>query len=374
MIQFDPEFLDKVKYETPFFIFSKKKIINNYKTFEKLFPKAHIFYAMKANFEPEILKILSDEGSGFEVASMYELDMLKAAKVPPEKIIYGTSVKPLSHIKSFHEYGVTKFAFDSLGELEKIAAAAPGASVYVRTIVNDSASVFKFSEKFGTDMRHIAGLLHTAADLGLDPYGISFNVGSQSSNLKAWGDAICELVPIIKELDEAGIRIKAINIGGGFPCQYGSSQIVPELIDIAEYTASCLKKLPYEVDVMMEPGRGIVGNTGLLITSVIARVQKDHNTWLFLDAGVFNALFEALAYQGSTRYPISCTRTKYDVGEKLFALAGPTGDSTDIITREALLPKDIDVGDRVIIHNVGAYTLTASSNFNGFPKPSVYYI
>ncbi|MES3032152.1 MAG: type III PLP-dependent enzyme [Patescibacteria group bacterium] len=374
---FDNSSLEKLSlaHETPFFLFSKQKIIDKLHKFKKCFPGSIIHYAMKANSEPEVLKILFDTGSSFEVASKYELDLLKAIKIPPDKIVYGTSVKPASHIKEFYNYGVDRFAFDSFSELEKISANAPGSRVYVRTIANDSGSVFKFSEKFGIEKENIIPLLKRAVELGLKPYGISFHVGSQASNLKAWGNALELLRPIVEKLKKEDINIEVINIGGGFPCNsYASSGQIFSLEEIAEFTLKQYKKFPPHLKLMLEPGRGIIADTSVLITSVIAKIERKERTWIFLDAGVYNALFEAMAYQGSTRYKINSLRLSNDSGEAMFSLAGPTGDSPDIIAREVLLPKDVEIGDKLLIHDVGAYTLTASSRFNGFPKPPVYFV
>lgn len=372
--EFDPQFLESLSYETPFFLFSKKKILENYNAFRKLFPRPSIHYAMKANSEPGVLKILSDAGSGFEVASKHELDMLKKIKVLPKKIIYGTSVKPISHIKEFFDYGVDRFAFDSFPEVEKIASVAPGSRVYVRTIANDSGSVFKFSEKFGADPASIIPLLLRAKALGLHPYGISFHVGSQASDAEAWASVLGILRSIIQDLKGMGIVLDMLNLGGGYPCKYLSSENVPSLEEIAQHTKKQYEKLPYRPKLLLEPGRGIIADAGILVVSVIARVERRGSTWLFLDAGCYNGLFEAMAYQGSTRYPITSMRKIGDGGESLFELAGPTGDSPDVITREALLPQDIEVGDKLIFHNAGAYSVVMANRFNGFPKPSVYYI
>lgn len=371
---FEVEFLQTLKYQTPFFLFSRKKIITNYQKFKNLFPKSTIHYAMKSNSETEVLKILKDAGSSFEVASTFELDMLKKIKVPPRKMIYGTSVKPSSGIKEFYAFGVNRFAFDSFPELEKIASNAPGVKVYVRVVVNDTGSVFKFSGKFGTDSANVVPLLLHARELGLHPYGISFHVGSQASDPKAWGNAIEGLLPIIKELKKRDIKINVLNLGGGYPCKYISAENAPTLEEIAHYTLEQYKKIRPKPKLILEPGRGIIADTAVLVTSVIARVERMGSTWLFLDAGVYNGLFEAMAYQGSTRYPIEGMRSVGDAGEMLFALAGPTGDSPDIITREAMLPQDIEVGDKLIIHHIGAYSLTTTSPFNGFPKPDVYFV
>ena len=371
---FSPESIAQYPHGTPFFLFSIDEIKRKYKEFEKYFPGAEIRYAMKANAEPELLETLRDLGSGFEVASKHELEMLEKVQVAPERIIYGTSVKPAEHIAEFAKYGVDTFACDAQSELEKIAAHAPGAKVYIRILVDDAGSVFKFSEKFGTELSNAVPLLLRAKELGLVPYGISFHVGSQASNPKAWAHALATVAPIMEELKQLGITLEILNIGGGFPCAYASAEEQISLEEIAEHTLEAYKKLPYQPKLILEPGRGIVAATAVLVAHVIGRVERREHTWLFLDVGVYGGLFETMAYQGSTRYRVTSMRPSYNAGEAQFAIAGPTGDSPDVITREALLPADIDVGDQLIFHDVGAYSLVAISPFNGLPKPHVYFI
>jgi ornithine decarboxylase len=366
--------ISALTHETPYFLISKHTLLERFGDFRQLFPGASIHYALKANSEPEILRLLADAGAGFEAASRYELELLRTIGIAPDRIIYGTSIKSTSHIVAFRDYAVDRFACDSLAELEKIAAVSPGARVYVRLSVNDAGSVFKFSEKFGTDKASAVSLLRQAKSLGLQPYGLSFHVGSQARNASAWANALADVRDVMRDLERTNIRIEALNIGGGFPCQYASSETVPSLAEIADCLYSHLDTLPYRPQLILEPGRGIVAEAAVLVASVIGRVRRGEHSWLFLDAGVYNGLFEAMAYQGSTRYPIDSVRLSNASGEALFALAGPTGDSPDIITREALLPRDIDVGDRLIIRNAGAYSLSVTSTFNGFPKPPVYLV
>ena len=266
------------------------------------------------------------------------------------------------------------FFFDSYLELEKIAAVAPGSKVYVRMIANDAGSVFRFSEKFGTAKENIVPLLERARDLGLHPYGISFHVGSQASNPKAWAEAIENLRQPIEHLQKVGIELETLNLGGGFPCMYASTEAEITLQEIAENAFESFNKLPYKPKIIVEPGRGIIATTAILVATIVGKVERSESTWLFLDAGVYDALYEAMAFQGSTRYRVTTLRPSYSAGETLYALAGPTGDSADIITREALLPRDVAVGDKLVFHDVGAYSLVVSSRFNGFPKPSLYLI
>jgi ornithine decarboxylase len=371
---FDSETLVQLRHETPFFVFSKEKIVNTIREFNECFPNADVHYAMKADAEEEVLRAVMDAGGGFEVASAHELELLKKINVPPEKIFYGTSVKAESHIKAFKDYGVDIFAFDSFSELEKIASIAPGSRVYVRTDVNDSGSIYRFSEKFGTEKENIVPLLVRAQELGLQPYGISFHVGSQASNPLAWARAIGGLHEVFDELKKQGIQIEVLNLGGGFPCMYASTEIEITLKEIADATLEEYAKLPYQPRIVVEPGRKIVADAAVLVTTVISRVERAEHTWLFLDAGVYNGLFETLSYQGSMRYRVSSMRKSYSTGESMFALAGPTGDSWDVMSRETLLPQDIDVGDKLIFHTVGAYNLVMVGRFNGFPKPAVYYV
>lgn len=371
---FDAKKLEGLQHETPFFVFSKSALKARYHEFKKLFPDSTIFYAMKADAEKEVLQTLAEAGSGFEAASVHELRLLKALDIPAERIIYGTSVKPASHIKEFHEYGVNRFAFDSISELEKIAAIAPKARVYVRVSVNDTGSVYRFSEKFGTVPENIVPFLSRAKELGLEHYGISFHVGSQAGNREAWANAITGLTPVLKHLDELGLRIEILNIGGGYPSEYASSEEHIALEEIAASVHTALKKLPYQPHIVLEPGRAMVAESAVLVASVIGRVERIEHTWLFLDAGVYNGLFESLAYQGSIGYRVSSIRGNGDAGEAVFALAGPTGDSWDVVSREAHLPADIAVGDKLIFHNTGAYNLVMVGRFNGFPKPDVHFI
>lgn len=374
--EFNQRVLQDLKQSTPCFVFSRQRILANLKEFRALFPGSEIYYAMKANSEREVLRTLAEAECGFEVASVPELESVQQIGVPANRIIYGTVVKPACDIKRFYEYGVEKYAFDSLSELEKIAATAPGSKVFVRVAVNDASSVFKFSEKFGTAIENAAPMLQRAKQLGLQAYGLSFHVGSQASDPRSWAAAIDDASEAIRRCQQIGIDIEILNIGGGFPCNYASNEHSINLRDIAAYTLSRYNELPCRPKLVIEPGRAIVATAAVLVTKVIAKIERNRNntTWLFLDAGVYNALFEAMAFQGAIRYRIQNLAGSDGANEIPFGLAGPTGDGLDVIAREALLPELIDVGDRLVVHDVGAYTLALASRFNGFAKPAVHFV
>lgn len=360
-------------YPTPFFYTSKNILDTNYKTFAHLFRNSEVYYAIKANSDSKILAHLDRLGSGFEAASYYEIEQLLDVGVDPHKIIYGTSVKSISHIKQAAAAGVTRFAADSREEVDKIADYAPGSRVFIRARVNDADSVFAFSERFGAPIEVVKGLVMHAKHRGLKTYGISFHVGSQATHAERWADAIRALTPTIERLDVEGIRLEMIDIGGGFPVIYSNHKELPHLREIAQLTHEALHKLPYELKIVLEPGRGMIATSTVMVSEVISRTIRNGKVWLVLDGGIYNGLYEAMIHQGSTQYDVHpAVDVEGEVEYLSSVLTGPTGDSLDIIARDVLLPAFINIGDKLIFENAGAYTVTMASPFNGFPKPALH--
>jgi ornithine decarboxylase len=362
-----------LNHPTPFFLTSREILKKNYEMFTGLFDNAEIYYALKANSDPKVLAYLDSLGCGFEAASAYEIEILLNLGVLPHKIIYGTSIKPASHITASFEAGVNRFAADSKEELDKIAEHAPGSKVFVRTIVDDSGSVFMMSERFGTPAKAVKDLVLYARQLGLKTYGISFYVGSQAANEDMWAGGVRTVKPIIEELLREGVTLEVLNIGGGFPVHYDNHQDAPELKQIVKRIHNALHELPYIPKIIMEPGRGIVATSTVLVAEIMARNDRGGKPWLCLDAGIYNALYEAMIHQGSTKYPIRPLNPPTEpTGVEDFTLAGPTGDSLDIISRNVILPAYMNVGDRLVFEHTGAYSVALASRFNGFPEPRLY--
>lgn len=372
----EPEILQHARllnYETPFFFTRRELLKQNYESFTGLFDNVEIYYALKANSEPTILTYLNQLGCGFEAASAFEIKLLLDLGIDPKKIIYGTSIKPADHIAQAYKWGINRFAADSKEEIEKIAQCAPGAKIFVRTIVDDTGSVFMMSVRFGAPATAVQELLLYARELGLKIYGISFYVGSQAKHANMWAKGVQTVRPIIEALDERGVRLEILNIGGGFPVRYGNHRYAPSLHDIVVSTHNALHALPYMPKLIMEPGRGIVASTTALVSTVIARNDRAHRPWLCLDAGIYNALFEAMIHQGATRYTVHPFKPLEGRTEMMSCtLAGPTGDSLDIIAKNVRLPASIGVGDKLIFENAGAYTIAMGSRFNGFPSVPLY--
>ncbi len=375
MIPNDKEIVEQARqldYPTPFFYTSKDILTHNYNTFTHLFENEEVYYALKANSDPTILTHLASLGCGFEAASSYEIDVLLKLGVDHKKIIYGTSVKPAAHIRHAIAHGINRYAADSREEIEKIAANAPGAKVFVRATVDDTGSVFAFSERFGAPIETVKELIQLIHRLELKTYGISFHVGSQATNANRWSNAISTIRPVIEELMDEGITLEVIDIGGGFPVQYYNHQHIPHLPEIVSSINNTLHMLPYMPKIIIEPGRGIVASSTVLVAEIISRTVRNGKVWLCLDGGIYNALYEAMIHQGSTQYNVHPFSVQAGAKNMHATLAGPTGDSLDIIARDVELPEYIGVGDRLIFENAGAYTVTMSSPFNGFPKPELY--
>jgi ornithine decarboxylase len=361
--------------ETPYFVLDPDELRAQVTAFEAAFPGAEINYAVKANGTPEVLTVLANTSCGFEVASWYEVERLLSLGIDSRRIIYGTAVKPTWHVERAATAGVDRFAADSSEELTMLSKSAPGSRVYIRAAVDDSGSVFQMSGKFGAPLEHVEELVRQAASVGLEPYGLSINVGSQSLSPSSWSNGITELRPVFEALSADELQVATLNLGGGFPVSYVNHQAVPTLDTIARLVNDAVECLPYRPKLLLEPGRALVASSMTFVASVVARVERPDGPWLFLDGGTYNGLVEALGSQGSTDYPVLLDGSPHrsDVDEQ-FVLAGPTGDNLDIVTSAARLPGDTSVGDRLVFANAGAYTLSMTSRFNGFPEPTVHLL
>ncbi|UTC63347.1 type III PLP-dependent enzyme [Treponema sp. OMZ 787] len=364
--------------ETPCVVINLKTIKKNYQKLKENFPYADVFYAIKANPHEEIITMLNEMGSCFDIASRYELDKVLKLGVSPERISYGNTIKKAKDIAYFYEKGVRMFATDSKDDLKNIAQFAPGSRVYVRILVENTTSAdWPLSRKFGCHPDMAYDLCIQARDSGLIPYGISFHVGSQQRDIGQWNDAIAKTKYLMGSLEEEeDIKLEMVNMGGGFPASY-----VTPANDLSEYASEINRYLEDDFGderprIILEPGRSLVGDSGILVTEVVMISRKNNTAlfrWVYLDTGLFNGLIETL--NESLKYPIV---TDKDEGCKKWGevvLAGPTCDSMDIMYEDYKysLPINLKPGDRVYFLTTGAYTSSyASVEFNGFPPIKTY--
>ncbi|WP_159998242.1 type III PLP-dependent enzyme [Roseomonas sp. 18066] len=369
-------FLRDVAPATPCLVVDVDRVAENYGRLKAAIPAARIYYAVKANPAAPILGRLVDLQSSFDAASLEEVQMCLDAGAAPEAVSFGNTVKKESAIKAAFEAGVRMFAFDSEPELRKLARSAPGAKVYCRILVGNVGAEWPLSKKFGCEAEMAKELMVQARDLGLDPYGISFHVGSQQTRTDAYQAAIARVAMVFSDLKDAGINLRMANLGGGYPVRY--RQEVPEINDFGDAIMGAMVEhfgnaLP---EILIEPGRFMVGDAGILSSEVVLVSRKEKNDpvrWVYLDIGRFGGLAET---EGEAiKYAF---RTPHDGGaEGPVTIAGPTCDSTDTLYEKSnyRLPLALDSGDRVELLSTGAYVTTyASQGFNGFAPLKEYYI
>ena len=370
------DFLRKRREDGPCLVVDLDIVRQNYKSFAGALPDSRVFYAVKANPAPELLRLLVSLGSCFDTASVAEIEMVLAVGVAPERISFGNTIKKERDIARAHALGVRVFAVDCRAEVEKVARAAPGAKVFCRFLFDCAGADWPLSRKFGCDPDMAVDVLEHAHRLGLEAYGVSFHVGSQQRRTQAWDEALKSAAAIFRACAERGITLSMVNLGGGFPTKY--LQDVPTVKTYGRSIFRALRKhfgnrIP---DTILEPGRGMVGNAGIIEAEVVlvsTKSEQDAVRWVYLDIGKFGGLAETM--DESIRYPIRTPRDGDPVTPCV--LAGPTCDSMDVMyeKRPYELPVSLEIGDKVLIEGTGAYTATYSSvGFNGFAPLKTYHI
>lgn len=363
--------------QTPCLMVDMAIVRQRYEQLATAFPTGAIFYAVKANPSVEVIQLVRDHGGNFDIASRYELDKVMGQGVAPSRISFGNTIKKKQDIAYFYQKGVRLYATDSISDLQHIAEAAPGAQVYVRVLTEDRPGAdWPLSRKFGCEPEMAIELIRKARELGLWPRGVSFHVGSQQRDLGAWAAALDRVKSIFDKAWRDGIALDLINMGGGLPGNYVHS--TPALREYANTieaaVTSRFKNVP--VKLILEPGRYLVADAGVLVTEVVMVSQKLDNgpRWVFVDAGKFGGLIETL--DEAIKYPIYTSKDTNEVATDGVILAGPTCDSMDILYEkyQYQLPVNLEATDQLYIVGTGAYTTSYSAvEFNGFPPLAAYY-
>src|SRR6202158_1603294 len=321
----------------PCLVVDLEVVRDNYQSFAKALPDSRVFYAVKANPAPEVLSLLASMASCFDCASVTEIQMALAAGAPPERVSYGNTIKKERDIARAFALGIRLFAVDCTAEVEKIARAAPGAKVFCRILYDCAGAEWPLSRKFGCDPEMAVEVLELAKRLGLEPNGISFHVGSQQRKVKAWDRALAMASTVFRDCAERGINLSMVNMGGGFPTKYLKD--VPPVVQYGRSIFRALRKhfgnqIP---ETIIEPGRGMVGNAGIIETEVVLISRKsdeDEVRWVYLNTA--NSGGPTGTMEESTRYAI---RPRHDGAEMTpCVLAGPTCDSADVMYEKMPYP------------------------------------
>ena len=365
-------FFEATALDSPCLVMDVDLVEAAYRGLARAFTGARVHYAVKANPADAVVSRLAGLGSAFDCASIPEIKLCLRQGAAASDIGYGNTIKKERDIAAAHALGVRLFAFDSAAELEKLARAAPGASVFCRLLTDGEGAEWPLSRKFGCDMAMAEELLVHAAAIRLDPAGVSFHVGSQQTDIQSWRPVLKQVAGLFSRLEARGLAPRLVNLGGGMPARYDKpveeidSYGAAVMTAVHEIFAGRPSDRPLEL--MVEPGRGLVGDAGVIQAEVVLVSSKsadDDVRWIYLDIGKFSGLAETM--DEAIKYRLLTARAGEATGPVI--LAGPTCDSADVLyekTRYAL-PLGLRDGDKVWIMGAGAYTATyASVGFNGF--------
>lgn len=351
------------KYTRPFLILDTAIVRGKVRRFRAAMPRVRPHYAVKANPDRRVLKVLAQEGCGFEIASIAELDLLLALGVPAAEVFYSNPIKSRESIAYAAARGVEWFVVDSADELRRVFETRRDAKIYLRIATPNIGSDWPLSGKFGAGAGDARDIVSTAAKLGADLAGVTFHVGSQCRNPENWRVALEKARSLFDHMAKSGLRPRLLNIGGGFPVRH--VRPIPSIEVIGAVVNEGLKAFGEEVQVIAEPGRYLVSDAGYFVCRVLGTATRAGKRWMHWDAGLFGGVIES---SEGLKYRIRTERSGPDVS---WTVGGPTCDSVDIVMRDEPLPSDLQEGDFVYIRNAGAYTTAYASQFNGFPLPEV---
>ncbi|WOF16658.1 type III PLP-dependent enzyme [Methanoplanus sp. FWC-SCC4] len=365
------------EHGTPIFVVDHEQIRKNYRQFKKHLPNVQVYYAVKANSNPDIIKTLYDIGCSFDVASMPEFMLVyENIKHLPEseqldwiynKIIYANTIKPKETLQALDHYQPL-VTFDNIEELKKIKKFGPNAGLVLRIRVPNTGSMVELSSKFGAESGDAVDLIEEAVNMGLTVEGLSFHVGSQCTNFENYIQALELSANILKEAwTRTGEKIKLLDIGGGFPVKYHPG--VKSIRTLAKKINKEIERLlPPDIQIMAEPGRFLVANSCTLVSKVIGKAFRDGKPGYYINDGVYHT-YSGQVFDHCT-YPV----LSFKEGEtQISAVFGPTCDAFDTITLSAELP-ELEIDDLVYSENIGAYSHASSTYFNGFPPAKVVHI
>lgn len=350
-------------YTKPFLIIDTQIIREKARRFKAAMPRVRPHYAVKANPDPRVLKVLIDEGAGFEIASIAELDLLLSLGVPPAEIFYSNPMKSRDFVRYAVEKGVEWFVVDAIEEIRKIHSEKADAKLYLRIDTPNIGSDWPLAGKFGAHAQEIPEIIAAAAEIGADLAGVTFHVGSQCRNPANWRVGMEKARAVFDQMIAAGLNPRMLDIGGGFPVRH--TKPIPLIEEIGGVVNKALEAFPADVQVIAEPGRYMVSDAGYFVCRVIGTATRGGKRWMTWDAGMFGGIIETTE---GLKYKIRTDRSGPDAK---WNIAGPTCDSVDIIMRDEVLPSDLQEGDFIYVRNAGAYTTAYASNFNGFPLPEV---
>jgi ornithine decarboxylase len=364
------------EHGTPIFVIDHAALRKNYAEFKKYLPRVMAYYAVKANSDPLIVKTLYDAGASFDVASIAELRLVYQyiADMPAaqrqafiwDKIIYANPIKAVEALKELDPYKPL-VTYDNFEEIRKIKKHAPHAGLCLRIRVPNTGAMVELSSKFGAAPGEAVSLIQAAHDAGLIVEGLSFHVGSQTTNFENYVQALQLSANIFAEAASRGYKLLRLDIGGGFPARYDAN--VRPFRELARKINSEITRLfPPEIEILAEPGRFLVATACTSVASVVGKAFRDGKPCYYINDGVYHT-YSGIIFD-HCKYRVKAFRKG---PAQISAVFGPTCDALDTITLSEELP-ELELDDLVYSENIGAYSHASSTCFNGFPPAKVVHI
>lgn len=373
-------FLKKLaaKHGTPLFVVDHEELRRNYAMFRKYLPRIQVYYAVKANSDPAIVRTFYQAGASFDVASMPEFENVYqnikhlAAKERQDwiwdKIIYANPTKAIETLKQLDQYKPL-VTFDNYEEIKKIKKYAPHAGLALRLKVPNTGAMVELSSKFGASPGEAVDLILEADKVGLTVEGISFHVGSQTTNFDNYVAAINLSANIFKEARDRGYsKMNLLDIGGGFPAPYDAS--VKPFRELARVINRELERLfPKDIQILAEPGRFLCATAATAISKIIGKAVRDGKLCYYIDDGVYHT-FSGVIFD-HCQYHLKAFKPG---ATQICSVFGPTCDALDVVSMAENLPENLEIGDLLYSEQIGAYSHASSTYFNGFPPATVVQV
>jgi len=365
------------EHGTPLLVIDHAELRRNFRSFRRYLPRVQPYFAVKAGADPAVVRTLFEQGASFDVASMPEFQLVyeKIKDMPArerqqwiwDKIIYANPIKPVETLAELDQYKPL-VTFDNLDEIDKIKRHAPHAGLVLRLKVSNTGAMVELSSKFGASPGEAVDLILEADRQGLVVEGVSFHVGSQTTNFGNYVEALNLTADIYAEAQARGYtKMNLVDIGGGFPAPYDAT--VRPFRELARIINSEINRLfPRNIEILAEPGRFFVATAGYAISKIIGKAVRDGKPSYYINDGVYHT------YSGQLfdhcMYPVKAFKRGKT---RLSAVFGPTCDALDVISMAESLPK-LERDDFVYSEMIGAYTYASATTFNGFSPAKVVHV
>ena len=364
------------EHGTPVVVIDHNALRKNYATFKKHLPKVQVYYAVKANAEPAIVRTLYQAGASFDVASLPEFMLVydNIKHLPPkqqqdfiwDKIIYANPTKPKETLQALDQYKPL-VTYDNLAELKKIKEYAPHAGVVLRLRVPNTGSMVELSSKFGCDPGEAVDLILAAFKMNLVVEGLSFHVGSQCTNFENFVQGLEMSAAVLREAKSRGHEIKILDIGGGFPAPYNKH--VRPFSELASKINSEIERLfPKHIEILAEPGRFLVATAATAVARIIGKAVRDGKRCYYIDDSVYHT-FSGIIFDHCPYHFTAFRKGKTEI----CSVFGQTCDALDTISLSEELP-ELEIEDLVYSENIGAYSSASATWFNGFPPAKIVHL